>query len=467
MKTFPVIGPDNKTYPITVPENATNDEIRAEILRVYKEANPDYVPMGSPGDREPPAAPAAPPVTPPAPPQPRVTPPQEAPKVDPRSIVGGTTASMYDIVPEEFAYGKPPVRDQALQAVMAAMARNRELNPDFGGPVVDVLGGTAGALASKLFAGKTPTALEQSQTYQRAVFDALRNQGLSPEEIRQALQAGRTSPLNAVAPSQSQMPGTEVRMPRGEPTLPGFVSRQPAAPLATQGRASGPRIEGGSAVQNYLRAAAGTEHEIPYAVQQRAKSYDSKSPEGAITLRNKDLENLQKAQAVVGSGWALGPQAPGQLMLPREQAEEQIIRAQQEEEARVRAQERAQQQAAQQQANRDQQLAEERFRKATRSAQGIAPAPGTYRGALQRYPGFLGGLAGAGGTELMQQASQYQAQGDPLGAGIAGALSVGTTAGILPFAPARAVGMGTGAISPLVLYLYDKMRNRGSVMDGR
>lgn len=400
MKTFSVVGPNGKTYSITVPENATNEQIRLEILRVYQEANPDYAPMGAPGDREPPAAPP-----------PRVAPPQEASKVDPRSIVGGTTASMYDIVPEDFAYGKPPVRDEALEAAIAAINRNRELNPDFGGPVIDVLGGASGALLSKLLAGKPPTALEQLSANQAAFDQTLKNL--------------QTSPLNAVASSQSQI--------RGEPTLPGFVPQQSAS--AT------PEFRGGTPGEKWASKVVGDDFIKPgvRTVTEAAADYRRSLPGGNISQRLYKRYNL--------------PHIPGVSIM------DQLA-------ARAEAREQAAQ-AAQQQANRDQRLAEERFRQATRSAQGIAPAPGTYRGALQRYPGFLGGLAGAGGTELMQQAAQYQAQGDPVGAAIAAGLAGGTTIGVLPYAPARAIGMGTGAISPLVLYLYDKMRDRGSVMDGR
>jgi len=407
MKTFSVVGPNGKTYSITVPENATNEQIRLEILRVYQEANPDYAPMGAPGDREPPAAPP-----------PRVAPPQEASKVDPRSIVGGTTASMYDIVPEDFAYGKPPVRDEALEAAIAAINRNRELNPDFGGPVIDVLGGASGALLSKLLAGKPPTALEQLSA-NRAAFD-------------QTLKNLQTSPLNAVASSQSQI--------RGEPTLPGFVPQQSAS--AT------PEFRGGTPGEKWASKVVGDDFIKPgvRTVTEAAADYRRSIPKGKISGRLYREHNL--------------PHIPGVTLW-----DQLMARSEAREQAALAAQQAAH--AEQQQANRDQRLAEERFRQATKSAQGIAPAPGTYRGALQRYPGFLGGLAGAGGAELMQQAAQYQAEGDPVGAAIAAGLAGGTTIGVLPYAPARAIGMGTGAISPLVLYLYDKMRDRGSVMDGR
>lgn len=423
MKTVTVEGPDGNKYAVTVPENASKEEILAAAIKVYQASNPNYAPMGAPGDREPPAASAAPPpAAPPAPPQPRVIPPQAASGVDPRSVEGGTTREMYNIVPEKFAYGEPPVRDQVLEALMVASNRNRELNPDFGGPVVDVLGGTAGALASKFFAGKTPTALEQFSA-NRAAFDRI-------------LQDLQTSPLNAVAPSQSQMPGTEVRMRRGEPTLPGFVPRQSAS--AT------PALGGGTPGEKWAEKVVGNEFVKPgvQSVTEAAADYRRQKPQGKTARKLPEMFNLPHGEGSIVD-----------RVIARQQAAEQAAQQQS--------------QAAQQQANRDQQLAEERFRQATRSAQGIAPAPGTYRGALQRYPGLVGGLAGAGGTELMQQALQYQEQGDPVGAGIAGALSVGTTAGIFPSPITRAVGMGTGAISPLVLYLYDKMRNRGSVMDGR
>lgn len=90
--------------------------------------------------------------------------------------------------------------------------------------------------------------------------------------------------------------------------------------------------------------------------------------------------------------------------------------------------------------------------------QRIGSAVGAIPSAITQSPVLSGALGGLGAAEMGMEAMQRMQNKDPIGAAIAGVGAAGGALAVAPFPPARAVGLGVSAASPLTLYLLDKMR---------
>ena len=82
-------------------------------------------------------------------------------------------------------------------------------------------------------------------------------------------------------------------------------------------RASGPRVEGESGSKNYAKAMAGQEHEMPEKLLNKVTDMTKTSPTGAHTLINKDLQALNKINALREGEFELIGEGENQLMVPK------------------------------------------------------------------------------------------------------------------------------------------------------
>jgi len=99
-------------------------------------------------------------------------------------------------------------------------------------------------------------------------------------------------------------------------------------------RASGPKIEGESGSKNYAKAMAGQEHQIPEKLLNKVTDMTKTSPTGAHTLINKDLEALNKINALREGDFELIGEGENQLMVPKGTVTPSAEKATQEELAR-------------------------------------------------------------------------------------------------------------------------------------
>jgi hypothetical protein len=118
--------------------------------------------------------------------------------------------------------------------------------------------------------------------------------------------------LRALQPSMSTGFPSPLDQPRGrvEPTL----------------RASGPKVEGASGVENWMRSQAGRAHQVPDVLLGQATDMTKTSETGAKALIDKDLRNLEKINQLGGGDYQLAGKGPGQLMLPPDVGVEKMTR---------------------------------------------------------------------------------------------------------------------------------------------
>jgi hypothetical protein len=102
-------------------------------------------------------------------------------------------------------------------------------------------------------------------------------------------------------------------------------------------RLSGEKVPGGSAPANWMRAMAGSEHQLPEQLIASAEDMTKSSPKGAQNLIRQDLERLEKIKQLGGGQYQLAGRGQGQLMLPPQEAAAMGAReaAQAAEQARV------------------------------------------------------------------------------------------------------------------------------------
>lgn len=92
--------------------------------------------------------------------------------------------------------------------------------------------------------------------------------------------------------------------------------------------------------------------------------------------------------------------------------------------------------------------------------QKVAGAAKSGAGAIARSPVTMGALGGLGAAEGGQEFYERYKQGDIPGMVLSGIGTVGGLASVVPHPIIRGLGVGASAVSPLALYLLDKMRGK-------
>ena len=127
------------------------------------------------------------------------------------------------------------------------------------------------------------------------------------------------------------------------------------------GRASGPKVEGGSAVRNWTIAEAGQTHQLPQAVLDTVTDQTKTSPTGGKAIIEKDLQNLEKIKQLGMGDTKLVTLPSGvELQLPSTAAAPLEAELVQKQEADKLAQKAAADQAEAQRLAQEQQLAQQR-----------------------------------------------------------------------------------------------------------
>lgn len=214
----------------------------------------------------------------------------------------------------------------------------------------------------------------------------------------------------------------------------GAASAPPTAPVA------GSQKPLSSGAANWTRAMG---REIPDVLAEQAESMRKTDPRGGQAIIDRDIKAMEKIRAMGQGGYQLSGSGQSQLMLPRETAE-----------ARAAAQ----------------QMAQQPRQPSALSRMGSAMSQGA-RGAGQNinllgraFPGAAGALSGLGAAELGQEAYRRSQEGDDIGKYIAGIGAAGAAASLFPTLPTRVGGGAIATLSPLVLYLYDKMRKQNQAL---
>ena len=91
----------------------------------------------------------------------------------------------------------------------------------------------------------------------------------------------------------------------------------PTVELDSEVRASGAKVEGASGTKNWLKQAAGQEHQVPEVIQNKATDMTKTSETGAKKLIDEDLKKLKKIQATPEfRDFELSGKGKTQVMLP-------------------------------------------------------------------------------------------------------------------------------------------------------
>lgn len=285
----------------------------------------------------------------------------------------------------------------------------------------------------------------------RALYDligAFAGQGLA-----RALDAGvRKLPEAAAAPMRSAGFGTAGMGPVRAPAAPVAPPAPMVAPAAAAGPIGGPAGPvggpagpasptspmGGRGSYNYGKAFGLTDIEAGRALDM------SKNPGGANDLIRQRAEGLQRIQQM-GGGFAENPRFGG-LMTP----EQSVGRGPR---ASFVQSPGGLTQIPPPQPVPTQAPAPGALTQISNAGKGIARS-------MAGSPFLTGALGGLSTAEGVQEYLKRQSEGDMMGQVLSG---VGAAGGALAMAPhpiAKILGGGMAAVSPLSLYLYDKMRER-------
>ena len=193
-------------------------------------------------------------------------------------------------------------------------------------------GAAAGAsiptLLQKYFAA--PDKL-QRDLYENAIKNVLAKSGIDvagfkgSDLIAEARRFVSQQPLGAeekLAGLKTQVEGLRAVQPSVSTGFPSPLDQPAEATL----RASGPKREGASAVENYMRAMAGAEHQVPDVIAARATDMSKASPTSAHTLLQQDVAAQKKIAGMGGGDYRLVGQGSGQLMLPPEAGAQKMAR---------------------------------------------------------------------------------------------------------------------------------------------
>jgi hypothetical protein len=190
---------------------------------------------------------------------------------------------------------------------------------------------TLGTLLQKYFAA--PDKL-QRDLYEKAIKNALAESGIDvagfkgADLIAEARRFVSQQPLAAeekLAALKTQVEDLRALQP---PVSTGFPSplNQPTGRIEPTLRASGPRREGASAVENYISASAGAQHQVPDVIKAQGTDYTKSSPTGGHAIIQEDLRNLNTIANLGAGDYRLVGQGTGQLMLPPAVGAEKMAR---------------------------------------------------------------------------------------------------------------------------------------------
>jgi len=198
-----------------------------------------------------------------------------------------------------------------------------------------------------------------------------------------------------------------------------------------------------SGAANWTRAMG---REIPDVLAEQAESMRKTDPRGGQAIIDRDIKNMERIRGMGHGGFQLSGTGQSQLMLPPEAAQ-----------ARAAEALKAQQAALQAQQPKPPSVFSRTMSGLSQSASNVGRGINV---GTRAFPGVTGALSGLGAAELGQEAYKRSQEGDDLGKYIAGTGAVASGLSALPFAPTRIGGGAIAAASPLVLYLYDKMRKQ-------
>lgn len=193
----------------------------------------------------------------------------------------------------------------------------------------------AGPIASLIqkFAA-APDAL-QREIYKKSLKNALAEAGIDVANIkkdsdlievaRQLVPQANIGKEQQLAALREQADALRALQP---PVSTGFPSpiEQPTGRIEPTLRASGPRREGASSVENYISAAAGAEHQVPDVLKAQGTDYTKTSPTGGHAIIQRDLRNLETIKNLGAGDYQLVGQGRGQLMLPPEAGAQKMSR---------------------------------------------------------------------------------------------------------------------------------------------
>ena len=190
---------------------------------------------------------------------------------------------------------------------------------------------TLGTLLQKYFAAPDKI---QRDLYEKAIKNALAESGIDVAgfkgadliaEARRFVSQQSLGAEEKLAGLKSQAEELRALQP---PMSTGFPSPldQPTGRIEPTLRASGSRREGASAVENYISASAGAEHQVPDVLKAQGTDYTKTSPTGGHAIIQRDLGNLETIRNLGAGDYRLVGQGRGQLMLPPAVGTEKMTR---------------------------------------------------------------------------------------------------------------------------------------------
>lgn len=194
------------------------------------------------------------------------------------------------------------------------------------------LGATIPTLLQKFAAA--PDKL-QREIYERSLRNALTEAGIDVANIKKdsdLIEIARRLVPQATLGKEQQLTAlreqAEALRAMQPPVSTGFPSPldQPTGRIEPTLRASGPKVEGASGVENWMRSQAGRAHQVPDVLLGQATDMTKASETGAKALIEKDLRNLEKIKQIGGGEYQLVGKGAGQLMLPPDVGAQKMTR---------------------------------------------------------------------------------------------------------------------------------------------
>ncbi len=410
----------------------------------------------------------------------RFFPTAEEPVVEEKADEGAAGLTEYPAIEEA------PAAPAAAEAAKPAAAPIRK-------DTAVMTGLAAGPIASLIqkFAA-APDAL-QREIYKKSLKNALAEAGIDVANIKKdsdLIEVARRLVPQATLGKEQQLTAlreqAEALRAMQPPVSTGFPSPldQPTGRIEPTLRASGPRVEGASGVENWMRSQAGRAHQVPDVLLGQATDMTKASETGAKALIEKDLRNLEKIKQIGGGEYQLVGKGTGQLMLPPDVGAQKMTREAQvarEALAVILPQISQLEQEIARASARGQDISEyiaklEELKRAERSARqmtrgmnipaqaGLGPLetlgtrarPTTKAGLGASVLGhtLAGGSAGYNIAEAMQEEDPIA---KALGYTAAGFDIASMVPPVGPFAPIKGAGIVGGLAMPAIQYGYEKL----------
>lgn len=253
----------------------------------------------------------------------RFFPAAEEPVVEEKADEGAAGLTEYPAIEEA------PAAPAAVEAAKPAAAPIRKDTAVMAGMG---LGATIPTLLQKFAAA--PDKL-QREIYERSLRNALTEAGIDVANIKKdsdLIEVARRLVPQATLGKEQQLTAlreqAEALRAMQPPVSTGFPSPldQPTGRIEPTLRASGPKVEGASGVENWMRSQAGRAHQVPDVLLGQATDMTKASETGAKALIEKDLRNLEKIKQIGGGEYQLVGKGAGQLMLPPDVGAQKMTR---------------------------------------------------------------------------------------------------------------------------------------------